>query len=339
MDNSIREQLEASESILLAPHATLSKKSRGRDVEEEKCPIRTCFQRDRDRIIHCDAFQREKDKTQVITTAFANDSDTYRTRMTHSLEVAQIGRVIAQCLKLNTDLVEAAGLGHDLGHTPFGHSGESILNQRYSFGFNHTSQSIRVVEKLEKNGKGLNLTYEVREAIAHHSGLSNDLKNVVPETKILPFADKIAYMTSDLEDAKQYGVLSTNDIPIEIREYFGERKTGMINILIQGIVSASYGTFDVKMDDEVFLMMTKLRDWMFDNVYHSDAINESRKEIGDIINYLCDYYEQNPDEMDFISEPDDIERSVCDYVASMTDHTALYLFDNRNKIFAVPKVI
>ena len=330
---SIREQLEATEIALLSQHATFSKYSKGRDVYEEECPIRTCFQRDRDRIIHCDAFQREKDKTQVITTAFSEHSDTYRTRLTHSLEVAQIGRVIAQSLKLNADLVEAAGLGHDLGHTPFGHSGESVLNKRYEFGFTHTMHSLRVVEKLEKNGRGLNLTKEVREAIRNHSGLSNNLTNVNPETKILPFADKIAYLTSDFEDAKLFGVVETKDIPSDIKKVLGTGKTDTINTLIKGIVSASFGTTDVKMDEEIFEYMCKFRNWMFENVYSSKLINESRKEIDNIINYLCDYYEKNPDKMDFVSEPDNINRSVCDFVASLTDHAAINLYNNRNKIY------
>lgn len=327
---NIRKQLEAKEVILLAPHATLSCESKGRDKFEEECPIRTCFQRDRDRIIHCDAFQREKDKTQVITTAFTKNGDTYRTRMTHSLEVSQIGRVIGETLKLNTDLIEAAGLGHDLGHTPFGHAGESVLNERYDFGFKHTEQSVRVVEKLEKNDKGLNLTYEVREAIANHSGLTNDMVNVCPETKVLPFADKIAYLSSDLEDAKIYGVVDS--LPKELTEFFGNKKTDIINKLINGIIIGSKGIMDVKMEEETFAMMCKLRKWMFENVYHSDEINNSRREVSNIINYLCDYYESHPDKMDFISEPDNIQRSVCDYVASMTDHTALRLYNERNII-------
>lgn len=336
MEFSIRQQLENRENFELASYATFSSKSKGRDIQDEDCPFRTCFQRDRDKIIHCDTWQREKDKTQVITTAFCpgnKNNDQYRTRMTHSLEVAQIGRVIAQALRLNVDLVEAAGLGHDLGHTPFGHTGEDVLDKRYAFGFSHTKQSIRVVEKLEKNGKGLNLTYEVREAIANHSGLSNNMSNVTLETKILPFADKIAYLTSDLEDAKNFGIITMEDIPLSIRKALGDSKGKMIDTLMLGIINESYGKPDVKMNEEIFGYMAELRSWMFENVYGSEKINESRREIGDIVNYICDYYERNPYLMDFISEPDDINRSVCDYVASMTDRYALDLFNSRKKVY------
>lgn len=336
---NIKQQLIYREHFMLAPYATFSDNIKGRDVDEEECPIRTCFQRDRDRIIHCESWQREKDKTQVITTAFGSEVDKnnekYRTRMTHSLEVAQIGRVIAESLRLNADLVEAAAYGHDLGHTPFGHTGEDALNRRYDFGFKHTQQSIRVVEKIEKNGKGLNLTYEVREAIANHSGLSNNLTDVTLETKILPFADKIAYLTSDLNDAKTYGIIKMEDIPKEILQALGSRKSEIINTLMMGIINASYGKPIVKMDDEVFSYMSQLRNWMFENVYHSETLNKSRKQVDGIINYICDYYEMNPEKMEFISEPDDIKRSVCDYVASMTDHYALELYNNRAKLFGV----
>lgn len=337
--DTIKQQLENRENFMLASYATFSSKSKGRDFEEDECTIRTCFQRDRDRIIHCNAWQREKDKTQVITTAFVIDLDKnidkYRTRMTHSLEVAQIGRVIAEALRLNADLVEAAGYGHDLGHTPFGHTGEDALNSRYDFGFTHTAQSIRVVEKLEKNGKGLNLTYEVREAIKNHSGLKNNMENVTLETKILPFADKIAYLTSDLNDAIEYGIIKASDVPEDIIKALGNRKSEIINTLTMSIINESYGKPIVKMNEEVFEYMTKLRSWMFENVYHSEMLNKSRTQVDGIINYICDYYEKNPELMDFISEPDNIQRSVCDYVASMTDHYALDIYNNRSKIVLV----
>lgn len=337
--NSIKQQLINREHFMLAPYATFSDKSKGRDFEDDDCPIRTCFQRDRDRIIHSNAWQREKDKTQVITTAFLNEinknNDKYRTRMTHSLEVAQIGRVIAESLRLNADLVEAAAYGHDLGHTPFGHTGEDALNRRYEFGFKHTNQSIRVVECIEKNGKGLNLTSEVREAIANHSGLVNDMEGVTLETKILPFADKIAYLTSDLDDAKTFGIIKMEEIPADVLKALGTRKSEIINTLMMGIINTSYGKPIVKMDDETFAYMSKLRNWMFDHVYHSDKLNESRTQVDGIINYICDYYELNPEKMDFISDPNNIQRSVCDYVASMTDHYALELYQNRRKILMV----
>ena len=327
---NIRKELEIREAEMLAPYATLSCQSDGRDVNEDEDSIRTCFQRDRDRILHSNSFQRLKKKTQVITTDFVENGDHYKTRLTHSLEVAQIGRVIAQCLNLNTDLVEAAGLGHDLGHTPFGHAGEAVLNERYDFGFKHAQHSIRIVEKLERNGQGLNLTKEVRDAIEKHSGISNDLTNVSLETKILPFADKIAYLTSDLNDAVKYKIISIDDIPLDIRNYLGHKKQDMIDTLVYGIIKESKGKPEVKMDEETFKYMTEFRAWMFKNVYTSDEMEKMHKQARVITEFLCEYYEKHPEKMSYMTEPDNLNRSVCDYIAAMTDDYAIK--DYKHKI-------
>lgn len=319
----IRKMLEDNERKILSPYATLSANTKGRDKEEEESQTRTCFQRDRDRILHCNTWLREKDKTQVITPSLCPNSDHYRTRMTHSLEVSQIGRTIAKALRLNEDLVEAAALGHDLGHTPFGHSGESVLNERYDFNFTHTTHSIRVVEKLEKHGKGLNLTYEVKDAIVNHSGLSNDPKASTLEGKILPFADKIAYLTSDLEDAIKFGIITREDVPNDIVEILGNTKTQVIDTLINSIITSSIDQNKIKMEDDIYNAMAGLRNWMFPNVYRSKEMMNQRKDISTIINTLCDIYEKYPNRMLDISEPEDVKRSVCDYVASLTDRFAL----------------
>lgn len=330
---SIREMLEDNERKILSPYAAFSSSSIGRDVPEEECTMRTCYQKDRDRILHCNSWLREKDKTQVITPSLTKNSDHYRTRMTHSLEVSQIGRTIAKALRLNEDLVEAAALAHDIGHTPFGHSGESALNERYSFGFAHTTHSVRVVETLEKHGKGLNLTKEVRDAMLNHSGLSNNPQAITLEGKILPFADKIAYLTSDLEDAIRYGIITMNDIPKEILDNLGDTKTKIISTLETAIIMESMDKNQIKMNDEVFEYMAQFRDWMFKNVYKSNPMQEVRKDINEIINTLCDFYELYPEKMMDISTPNDIKRSVCDYVASMTDSFALNTYKQIGDVY------
>lgn len=330
INNNIRRELEKFEAMQLAPYATFSNKSKGRDKKEPECPIRNCFRRDYDRILHSDAFQRLK-KTQVITTSFLEDGDHYKNRMTHSLEVAQIGRCIATCLRLNSDLVEAAGIGHDLGHTPFGHLGEDVLNERFSFGFKHTTHSIRVVDKLERNGKGLNLTYEVKEAIENHSGISNNLEGVTLETKILPFADKIAYISSDIDDAVDYGIITLEQIPKEIRNYLGNNKSDIIESLVYDIINTSYGNPIVKMSDETFGYMSELRKWMFKNVYQSEQMNKEREKIVGIMNFLVDYYLQHPEEAPQLSKDADPIRNVCDYIAGMTDQFALSVYKQKSE--------
>ena len=284
---TIKEQLEQREYETLSEYATKSKESKGRKhPRTEEYPIRTAFQRDRDKILHSKSFRRLKHKTQVFLSPF---NDHFRTRLTHTLEVSQIARTMARALRLNEDLVEAISLGHDLGHTPFGHAGESVLNERYDFGFAHTTHSIRVVEYLEKHGAGLNLTFEVKDAILNHSGLSNDPQAATLEGKILPFADKIAYLTSDLEDAIKYGIITYDDVPNDIKNILGSTKNEIITTLVTSIVNASIGHNHIKMEDDIYDAMANLRNWMFKNVYKSEAMQEQRKNISKIVNTICEY--------------------------------------------------
>ena len=242
---SIRENLERMEEISLSPFATLSVNSRGRDREEPQCDIRPVFQRDRDRILHCKSFRRLKHKTQVFLSP---KGDHYRTRLTHTLEVSQNARTIAKALRLNEDLVEAIALGHDLGHTPFGHAGERILNELCDEGYRHNEQSVRIVEKLEKDGKGLNLTWEVRDGILNHQ------TSMMPHTlegKIVRLSDKIAYINHDIDDAIRAKVMSEEDIPLEIRKVLGMTTKERLNTLIHNIIMNSMGKNDIVMSEEI----------------------------------------------------------------------------------------
>ena len=258
---SIRENLERMEEISLSPFATLSVNSRGRDREEPQCDIRPVFQRDRDRILHCKSFRRLKHKTQVFLSP---KGDHYRTRLTHTLEVSQNARTIAKALRLNEDLVEAIALGHDLGHTPFGHAGERILNELCDEGYRHNEQSVRIVEKLEKDGKGLNLTWEVRDGILNHQ------TSMMPHTlegKIVRLSDKIAYINHDIDDAIRAKVMSEEDIPLEIRKVLGMTTKERLNTLIHNIIMNSMGKNDIVMSEEIGGAMRDLRKFMFQKVY------------------------------------------------------------------------
>ena len=262
---SIRENLERMEEISLSPFATLSVNSRGRDREEPQCDIRPVFQRDRDRILHCKSFRRLKHKTQVFLSP---KGDHYRTRLTHTLEVSQNARTIAKALRLNEDLVEAIALGHDLGHTPFGHAGERILNELCDEGYRHNEQSVRIVEKLEKDGKGLNLTWEVRDGILNHQ------TSMMPHTlegKIVRLSDKIAYINHDIDDAIRAKVMSEEDIPLEIRKVLGMTTKERLNTLIHNIIMNSMGKNDIVMSEEIGGAMQDLRKFMFQKVYTNPA--------------------------------------------------------------------
>ena len=260
---TIREKMEKMEKEILSPFATLSISSKGREKEEDPCDIRPVFQRDRDRILHCKAFRRLKNKTQVFLTP---KGDHYRTRMSHTLEVSQNARTIAKALRLNEDLVEAIALGHDLGHTPFGHAGEFLLNSLCKEGFRHNEQSVRIVEKLEKNGKGLNLTWEVRDGILNHQ------TKTMPHTlegKIVRFSDKIAYIHHDMDDAIRGGILKENDVPREITDVIGDTTGERLDHFIHDIVTTSYGKSDIMMSEPVAEAMKKLRRFMFESVYQN----------------------------------------------------------------------
>jgi len=320
-----RETLEKRECEFLSPYAVTSCEA-SRQREEEKCAFRTEFQRDRDRIIHSKAFRRLKHKTQVFISP---DNDHFRTRLTHTLEVAQIARTIARALALNEDLTEAIALGHDLGHTPFGHSGEEVLNRLCPHGFHHSSHSLRVVDILEEGG--LNLTNEVRDGISLHSGegRANTL-----EGKIVSFADRIAYINHDIDDATRSGVLNENDIPREFHDVLGETHGQRINNMIIAIVSESDGKNTIKMDKKIHAAMLKLRQFMFDNVYKTPAATEGEAGSVAMLEKLYSYYLNSPDKIPkrqfLVSKSVDTHRVVCDYLASMTD---LYATEMYRKLF------
>jgi len=268
---NIRETLEKWEAEYLSPYAMHSVDSKGRSREEEQCDIRTVFQRDRDRIIHCKAFRRLKDKTQVFLTP---EGDHYRTRLTHTLEVSQNARTIARALRMNEELVEAIALGHDLGHTPFGHAGERALNRICPYGFEHNKQSVRTVELLEKQGKGLNLTYEVKDGIQNHQTVG---KPCTLEGKIVRFSDKIAYIHHDMDDAIRGGILKESDVPKEIGDVIGYTTGERLDHFIHDIVTTSFGKNDIMMSEPIADAMQKLRKFMFERVYQNP---EAKSEEG-----------------------------------------------------------
>ncbi len=325
-----REKLEAREEQFLSPYAAKSRQSRGRAVKEEQCEIRTDFQRDRDRIIHSKAFRRLKHKTQVF---LAPAGDHYRTRLTHTLDVAQIARTISRALDLNEDLTEAIALGHDLGHTPFGHAGERTLDHLCPEGFRHNEQSLRVVNVLERKG-GLNLTQEVRDGILCHTG---DKMPQTLEGKVVRFADKIAYINHDIDDAVRGGVMREEDIPEEYSKILGSGHSKRINSLIRSIIRASEGKPDITMEPEVFEAMMGLRRYMFDNVYLNDYAKNEEKKSFNVISSLFSLYSENPElipqSVREISCSEDNMIVVRDTIAGMTDRYALSLFDK----YFVPK--
>lgn len=320
---NIREQSELFEEQTLSPNATLSKNSKGRLKSEEKCSLRTDFARDRDRIVHSKAFRRLKHKTQVFISL---DNDHFRTRLTHTLEVSQIARTIAHALRLNEDLVEAISLGHDLGHTPFGHSGERALNDVAPCGFRHYDQSLRVVDFLEKNGEGMNLTFEVRDGIKNHSGSSIAS---TPEGKIIKYADRIAYINHDIDDAIRAGVIKQTDIPSHLTLSLGATGSERINTLITDMVNNSINTGTVSMSKEIESSMMSLRRFMFENVYYKLAERDDQAYM--VIEKLYKYFTSNPhfmpDEYKNLLSVYDTDVVVCDYIAGMTDNFCVKLFN------------
>lgn len=323
---NIREQTERLERDTLAPWAQLSENSRGRDRTEEKCDLRTEYARDRDRIIHCKSFRRLKHKTQVFISL---DNDHYRTRLTHTLEVAQIARTIARALRLNEDLVEAISLGHDLGHTPFGHSGERALNEITPSGFRHYEQSLRVVDILEKDGNGLNLTWEVRNGIVSHTG---EHIAATAEGFIVKFADRFAYINHDIDDAVRAGIISAADIPSEYREILGNSHSQRINTLITDIVTESMKKGEIVMSKTIESAMMALRTYMFENVYNKLGNRDYQAKfiIGDLYDYFMKYPEKMPDEYRRMLNLYDRSVAVCDYIAGMTD---IYCVNYFKKLF------
>ncbi|MDD5935262.1 MAG: deoxyguanosinetriphosphate triphosphohydrolase [Clostridiales bacterium] len=323
---NIRRLLEEREHETLSIYASFSDQSLGRDIKEEPCDIRPVYQRDRDRILHCKAFRRLKGKTQVF---LAPEGDHYRTRITHTLEVSQNARTIAKALQLNEDLTEAIALGHDLGHTPFGHAGERALNRVCDGGFQHHIQSIRVVEMLEKHGEGLNLTKEVRDGIKNHqtAGHPSTL-----EGKVVRLSDKIAYINHDIDDAIRGQIITEDDIPAEYTDILGHSPRERLNTLIHDIVMNSFGMNDIVMSKPVENAMLGLRQYMFESVYTNPVAKgqEAKAEamIEQLYEYYLTHYELLPEEyiymIDVKHEP--ASRVVCDYIAGMTDRYAVVKF-------------
>lgn len=325
---TIREQTEILELGTLCEDACTSKSCGRRKIFEEKCPIRTEFQRDRDRILHCNAFQRLKHKTQVFLTPVG---DHYRTRLTHSLEVSQIARTLARALRLNEDLTEAIALGHDLGHTPFGHCGEATLNEVCPSGFKHYLQSVRVVDYIEKGGKGLNLTYEVKNGIACHT----NKVAVTKEGYIVRLADKIAYINHDIDDSIRAGVITEEMLPKEATNILGNTKSQRITTMIMSIIRN--GVQDIKMDPEVQQAQDILHKFMFENVYYNPVAKSEEVKAKMLIEKLYIYYLKNPEKMpeEYRKIIDHVgkERAVCDYISGMTD---IYAINTYNELF-IPK--
>lgn len=322
---TIREEMEQREHKILSPHAAFSDQSVGRQREEEPCDIRPVFQRDRDRILHSRAFRRLKNKTQVFLTP---KGDHYRTRMSHTLEVSQNARTIAKALRLNEDLAEAIALGHDLGHAPFGHAGEYILNTLCEGGFRHNEQSVRIVDKLEKHGKGLNLTWEVRDGILNHQMGSMP---ATLEGRIVRLSDKIAYINHDVDDAIRAKILCEEDIPAQYREILGTNVRMRLNTLIHNIVTNSMGKDDIFMSPEVENAMKGLRQYMFKNLYHNPKAKHEEKKAEELLERLFDFYRKQPERMpqqytDMIQKGERLDRTVCDYIAGMTDQYAIEKF-------------
>ena len=321
---TIREQTQAMEREMLAPWAALSSNTRGRQHPEEECEMRTPYQRDRDRIIHCKSFRRLKHKTQVFLSP---EGDHYRTRLTHTLEVSQIARTIARALRLNEDLTEAVALAHDLGHTPFGHAGERALNALLPHGFRHYEQCLRVVERLEKDGRGLNLTYEVRNGIlCHTTGLEAD----TAEGRIIRWADKIAYMNHDIDDAIRAGVLREEEIPQSITDVLGSSKTQRITSLIRSVVENSREG-KIAMDEVTYRAYEELSDFMYQAVYLNEYAKREERKVPHIIHSLFNHFRNPdylPDYMKRIAEEEGVETASCDYVAGMTDHYAVACYQD-----------
>jgi dGTPase len=334
---TIREEYEKIEQSILHERATLSSQSKGRLKKEEEDDIRTAFQRDRDRIIHSKAFRRLKHKTQVF---FSPQGDHYRTRLTHVLEVSQIARTIARALRLNEDLTEAIALGHDLGHTPFGHAGEAILREIHPEGFEHYKQSLRVVDFLEKNGEGLNLTFEVRDGIVNHSKGKGNILSDTPKTlegQIVRVADIIAYLNHDLDDAIRAGIIKKSDIPLEFIKILGDRHSKRIDTMVRDVIFSTIKTDYEKISMSPLIEETlhKLRDFLFERVYENEVVLKEFKKAKYILESLYSYYIENPSIIfgDFIPSKEEVHRAVCDFIAGMTDRYALYTFE---KIF-IPK--
>ncbi|MEY8333329.1 deoxyguanosinetriphosphate triphosphohydrolase [Lachnospiraceae bacterium 47-T17] len=323
---TIREELERRQHTMLSPFACLDENTRGRERDEPQCDIRPVYQRDRDRILHSKAFRRLKNKTQVFLTP---KGDHYRTRLSHTLEVSQNARTIAKALRLNEDLVEAIALGHDLGHTPFGHAGEAVLDDLCEGGFAHNEQSVRVVQRLEKDGEGLNLTWEVRDGIRNHQ---TSLMPHTLEGRIVRFSDKIAYINHDIDDAIRARILSEDDIPIAYREILGNSTRQRLDTLVHNMIINSMDKNDICMSPEVEGAMRGLRQFMFENLYHGSIAKVEEEKAMELLRKLFHFYMERPEKMPeeftaMIDKTEPQDRVVCDYIAGMTDQYAIAKFN------------
>ena len=315
----------SKEKQFFSPFACYSDRTKGRERQEESCPMRTEFQRDRDRIIYSKAFRRLKNKTQVF---FSPEGDHYMTRLTHTLDVAQVARSIARCLDLNEDLCEAIALGHDLGHTPFGHTGERALNRLNPDGFAHNEQSLRVAQVLENDGLGLNLTHEVLDGIVEHRKTGNPC---TLEGKVVSISDRIAYLNHDIDDAIRAGMLKESDLPEKVIKILGKTTSERINNMIYSILRSSQGKNDVTMEKEVRDASEELRNFLFDTVYNDLAAREEEKRANRMITATYDYFKRHPEKLpDFykgLLNNYTIDTVVSDYISSMTDRYAVYVFE------------
>ncbi len=319
---TVRERTQMIEKQILSPYAALSAETLGRDRPEKECDLRTPYQKDRDRILHCKAFRRLKHKTQVFLSP---EGDHYRTRLTHTLEVSQIARTIARALLLNEDLTEAVALGHDLGHTPFGHAGERALNELAPDGFRHYEQSVRVVERLENDGRGLNLTKEVRDGILCHT---RGTEAFTAEGRIVRLADRIAYINHDIEDACRAGVITEKDIPESITKFLGSSKSQRISTLIRSVVENTREG-NLRMDPDVQRAFDELHDFMYDRVYLNEYAKREEKKIPHLVEALYEYAQKIdhlPEGMRAIAEQEGTSRAACDFIAGMTDQYAISLY-------------
>ncbi len=324
---TIREQMEERETTYLSPYAALSSRSKGRKRPEPECDIRPVFQRDRDRILHCKAFRRLKQKTQVFLLP---KGDHYRTRLTHTLEVSQNARTIAKALRLNEDLVEAIALGHDLGHTPFGHAGERALNEVSPSGFRHNEQGVRVVECLERQGQGLNLTWEVLDGILNHkmSGSPGTL-----EGQIVRLSDKIAYINHDIDDAIRAGILKEEDIPARYRNVLGASTKVRLDTMVHNVITNSMEKPQIQMSEEVAEAMAGLRRFMFEHVYQNSMAKREEDKAANMVANLYRYYRKHMELLpgqflDLMEEKGTTEEQVvCDYIAGLTDTYAIKKFE------------
>ncbi len=319
---TIREQTQLLEQQFLSPRAVLSKNTRGRERPEEDDLIRTPFQRDRDRILHCKSFRRLMHKTQVFLSP---EGDHYRTRLTHTLEVAQISRTIARALRLNEDLTEAIALGHDLGHTPFGHAGERALNEVCPDGYRHYIQSVRVVEKLENDGKGLNLCWEVRDGIRCHT---TGPEAATLEGQTVRFADRIAYTNHDVDDAVRAGVLSEHDLPDEVKLTLGQKRTQRIDTLVSSLIENSGER--IAMAPKIYESFVQLQQFLYEAVYINPVVKAEESKAEDIVKILYDYFinhkEKLPPEYGEVCRIEGAATAVCDYISGMSDRYAIQLF-------------